>query len=109
MVERDAPYVVWFDGVVLGDVTVGRCRYAGAVRTGAADMQTCYAVDLPDHPVPRGSWGPPEALQIPGPRGWRLPDSSTPGIAGAGATTREVDEPVAGSHVRAGSPARGPR
>jgi glucose-6-phosphate 1-dehydrogenase len=24
---------------------------------------------------PRGSWGPLEALRIPGPRGWRLPDS----------------------------------
>ena len=33
---------------MLGDVTVGRCRYAAADRTGAADMQTCYTVDLPD-------------------------------------------------------------
>ena len=48
MVERDAPYAVRFDGVVLGDVTVGRYRYAAAIRTGTADLQTCYAVDLPD-------------------------------------------------------------
>jgi AraC-like DNA-binding protein len=48
MVEREAPYAVRFDGVVLGDVTVGRWRYAAAVRSGTADMQTCYTVDLPD-------------------------------------------------------------
>jgi AraC-like DNA-binding protein len=48
VVERNAPYAVRFDGVVLGDVTVGRYRYAAAVRTGTADLQTCYTVDLPD-------------------------------------------------------------
>ncbi|MDP9167642.1 MAG: glucose-6-phosphate dehydrogenase [Actinomycetota bacterium] len=33
----------------------------------------------PAQPYPRGSWGPEDALTLPGPGGWRLPDDATAG------------------------------
>ena len=53
-----------------------RCSPAPTRWTGCGrSASRCSTTPPPTQPYARGSWGPDDALALPGPEGWRLPDA----------------------------------